>query len=356
MIDWLSESNLTSDLNWKNKIIQILKRHFWTIMSSAIGGFLYYCGLLYYKHMNMLNTEGRYRTDSIPIWDIPSSIFPILKGSLVRMFYGVYSPDISTNNFIFALLLSLLILYIIIKIFARPECILKKIVKAVFVLFLFAAVLLCSNAVTILTLKSRGVGFSAGNDWFGALYVNVLIIVLFLREVRIKFLKNIMVIVCCFILYTDVIFNLEVQKSWKFRWDAEMMQMNRLIYSIQTAENFDRKKVYKYFDIGHFPSINPYSAREGYVTETPIVYDVSPYSVYSFMGLSDTSDYPKASFDDIVKLEQELKKAQVWPAKGSIIIKDDILCIVFEQKKLDEILKKIEEEKTKKLKTASLES
>jgi hypothetical protein len=134
------------------------------------------------------------------------------------------------------------------------------------------------------------------------------------------------------------------------------MIWNRVIDRIENNDNFDINKKWTVLDIG-IGMRNNYFGNSPFMPKTGNKWqqELNGQLVFGWRALGFLETYSKiqiakhyfdegiSNFSDIIKIKDELKKAKPWPSKESIIIKDGIICIIFDQNKLDRVLKSIEE-------------
>jgi hypothetical protein len=155
-------------------------------------------------------------------------------------------------------------------------------------------------------------------------------------------------------------------KVWKFGYDAEKMLWNRIAVRIEESPSFkiNSKKPYNMFVIGNPPSYRSFyyfnksliaRAPFGNIIKTSFAYVVSA-AISFYMPdhnitvvaqsygtlLRRLKANDKRTWKDVLKYKDEINKVtKIWPDKDSVIVKDDMIIIVFDQKSLEEIKKLI---------------
>jgi hypothetical protein len=267
--------------------------------------------------------------------------------SLIRLFAVV---------FVFGIVIALL------NIFVENKSIKQNILKSGLIIIGTFLIIVFSKTAAIIALWS-----SPLKDphilFFGDAFLHVFPIA-FLFIQRFQLPKNIVVIVSIVLLNMCAIQDSLALKVWKFGYDAEKMLWNRIAVRIEESPSFNinSKKSYNMFIIGY-----TYSYRPSYYFDKYLLRGSSPSVIRrSFAGINPSAisfympdhnlnwrynnqlleklkDNDKQTWEYILKCKDEINKAKVWPDKDSIIVKDDVIIMIFDQESLEEVKKLISE-------------
>jgi hypothetical protein len=273
--------------------------------------------------------------------------------SLIRLFAVV---------FVFGIVIALL------NIFVENKSIKQNILKSGLIIIGTFLIIVFSKTVAIMS-PFNDPTYEAQILFFGDAFLHVFPIA-FLFIQRFQFPKNIVVIASIVLLNMCAIQDSLALKAWKFGYDAEKMMWNRIAVRIEESPAFKikSKKPYNTILIG-----NPYSYRPSYYFNKYLISRSSPNIIRrSFAGitpaaisfympdhkinlvarriltlLKNLKDNDKQTWEYILKCKDEINKAKVWPDKDSIIVKDDVIIMIFDQKSLEEVKKLISKRENK---------
>ncbi|MDR2865602.1 MAG: hypothetical protein LBV68_08340 [Spirochaetaceae bacterium] len=156
-----------------------------------------------------------------------------------------------------------------------------------------------------------------------------------------------------------VVQDLTAQKVWKFGSDAEKMLWNRIVTRIEDTPGFATDHKYKLLLVGSLPALrkNYYSGHNASGGSAGLLihsYDTGwvPFSgvefyTYHFIGERyNTSNlfYNESVKNLVLEMAPEIEQAKVYPDRSSIVIKNDILLVVWDQASLDSTLEFIKNE------------
>jgi hypothetical protein len=193
--------------------------------------------------------------------------------------------------------------------------------------------------------------------FFGDAFLHIFPIA-FLFIQRFQLPKNIVVIVSIVLLNMCAIQDSLALKVWKFGYDAEKMLWNRIAVRIEESPSFktNSEKPYNMIVIGNIYSYRPSYYFNKYLlnkSTSNIVKrsfaGVYPSAISFYMPdhkvnynrydhlVRKLKDNDKQTWKYILKCKDEINKAKVWPAKNSIIVRDDVIIMIFDQKALETI-------------------
>jgi hypothetical protein len=303
------------------------------------------------------NVRGNnYRLNSVPIGDIPAHTLKVGQIAFKQLWDFDVSFFPASLIHLFAIVFVFAIIVIILNLLFSEERKMSpsnKIAKATLIV-LFVFLFIVSSKSTALISPTSGSLTSPHILFFGDIFLRVFPIALIFIQ-GFKLPKAIIALVAIVLINMCLIQDALALKAWKFGFEAEKMMWNRVYSRIESLPDFDNKKNYSFFHIGEFPSYREkfYGAqhknvplnllRRGYADVNPpdafsfFFPDLSLASRYrrSFIGYLKSGDKKAVEASNVMK--EEINNAQNWPADGSIIIKDDIMIIVFNQQELKQV-------------------
>jgi hypothetical protein len=359
IIDVFLEKELTI-----GRVKNIFLKHKYSFLSAILGGVIFKLILEWLAVSGKLNTST-YHIQTIALvdfpshflkivgiafntlWDYPMAFFP---QSLIHLFAIV---------FVFGIVIALL------NIFVENKSIKQNILKSGLIIIGASLIIIFSKTAAIMSPINKA---QNGSHilFFGDAFLHVFPIA-FLFIQKFQFPKNIMIIVSIVLLNMCAIQDSLALKVWKFGYDAEKMLWNRIAVRIEESPAFkiDSKKPYNMFVIGVPPSYRPFYYFNQSLAGTSIVSGsfagVHPDSISFYMPehkilfiyrryqllLSKLKDNDKQTWEYILKCKDEINKAKVWPDKNSVIVKDDVIIMIFDQKVLETIKELIAKRESK---------
>jgi hypothetical protein len=170
---------------------------------------------------------------------------------------------------------------------------------------------------------------------------------------RFKFPKNIIVVLSIALINICFIQDSLALKSWKFGFEAEKNLWNKIDVRIENDPSFIKSKQYTLINIGKFPSYRPHyyyygnkedrrsswEFGESFAWNDPVVstsffnpdlkYNNIVASCDILWIVGNSKEYGK---DIVMKVKDEIMKMEdVYPAKNSVVVKDDTIILVFDK-------------------------
>jgi hypothetical protein len=345
-------ARLTIDvfLDWDaslKSLKNIFLKHKFSILSVIIGAILYYAAFSYLRlsgrliidlyNLKTVSPEAFF-TNFIYVanlsfallWGYDAAFFPLV---LIRLF-----------GWVFVLGICVAILNIFLdKKFAIDKN--QKLIKTFVVIFFIAIVIIFSKTSAIIS-SHKSLYDVPRLLFFGDTFLHIFPIALIFIS-QFKFLKNLTAIACVILINMCLIQDALALKVWKFAYEAEKNFANKVAMSIEQNPSFIPDKKYSLLIIGQYPSYrsfyyykskeydlrknrNETLIREEFMTRAPMFFnpDILVKDIHRING--------KNSLQTLLKYKNEISDAALYPAKNSVIIKDDVIIVVLSQKELDE--------------------
>lgn len=346
---------LVDMLDW-NTIRQGIREHVksytFIIFNILMASVIYKVALEWMKYKGAIR-EGFYNMQTTPIAEIPLKILTCIKAAWTQFtdFSIPFYPDILTKLF-----LILAIIFVLqITVFSKKSFIMK-----VSILVMFAASLFLTKVVAILS-SVDSVIFLTRVDFCGYVLFNALIIALCLNIGGI--LQNIKILIGCLIIYLFTVNDLHQLRTWKMGFESEKMMWNRVVERINKHQLFNYNSKYTYIQIGdwkpervQFVNKNEkmmrtndadllnYSFTPRWAPFTTIAF----YSHYNIKKYFRVSDFTNPEYMSVLKHLNNaglLENAKAWPAENSIIVYEDIILVVTDEKDLQKAKNILQKEK-----------
>jgi hypothetical protein len=266
-------------------------------------------------------------------------------------------------TYLFAILFFMALVVSTIKCFEDSVSLKHKIVNSSFVIVMFFLTLLACFLPSFIT--KMNLLYTPRVDFFGIMCFHIFITVIVFSQ-RIKFVKNIALIICIVLIHISAVQDFYVQKVWKLSFDAEKGQWQRIISRIETTPGYTDTKDYRILMLGTTRAYSEFFYPERqYNTNSPkfcVLHShigswiTSP--IMSFLVYTCHSKYgiwrqiaPEWNLDEYNKLikvmSEEIKNAEVFPSSKSIAIKDDIMLVVLNEQALLQTQKLLEDRNEK---------
>ena len=332
MIDWSS---------WKQGCVDTFKQNKFSVVNLLIAIVIYKIVLEYMKYKKIIN-ENFYNMQTIAIAEMPEKILFSIKSAWIQFtdFATPFYPDILTKMF-----LILAIIFIIqVLVFSKKTFAVKASIFAVYTvsLFLTKVVAFISNSPSAI--------YQVRIDFCGYVLFNALIIALCLNIGGI--LQNIKIILSCFIIYIFSVNDFHMLRTWKLGLEAEKIEWNRVAERISSNPAFDFNNYYQCVQIGNWKAKRPYfiDKRDKMMkmesidllnySHTPrwapfvTITFYNPFNVKRSIRISDFTNPEYMSALKRIYDAGLLENAKAWPAQNSIIVYDDIILVIMDEKDL----------------------
>lgn len=232
---------------FKNREEYDSKKYF-QFLSVSVGCSLVAC-ILFKLVLCILKSQNKlldiYAINQADISQLPMQILNGIMSSLSQLvsYKFPFMPNIITISF--AILLAILILLII----KSSSSVIKKLVQ----ISLIAIILIGTKVAAIIAApdNSNLLFFCPRIDFYGLLYFRILIVAIILNYFDFKLhIKNIVVVLTCFVICVSVINDLNAQKVWKLGFESSLMEYNRIMIGLENNSNFDVNKKYDVIQFG----------------------------------------------------------------------------------------------------------
>jgi hypothetical protein len=330
------------DIN-KENAIKIFNQFKYQILNFFISGLLFLSVILILKYKQIIKPM-QHTTALLPLNDILPRIFALMRDifSSLSSAHFVFIPKYYTWIFLIVIITALMVS--LIYMISKTESAKGKIVK----IFIWTAslffLLFLSQFSNIIT---RDYMWTTRVLYYSFPYMQVLMLILIFKFNNAVFVKNITILLCFALIYISVLQDFEAQKVWKLGFESEKMMWNRAIYTIESNPNYVKDKKYNIFQVGLFPSMRSkyYKNKHGedlYLLNSPYDANWLPGRIIQFYS-NIKIDKRFSELDDktIDKFKDELKKAKVFPAKQSVMIKENDIVIILDGRALSNIKKNI---------------
>jgi hypothetical protein len=330
-----------------------LRTNKYAIFSVICATILYkvILNILRYKHIVVTDF---YNMQTISISQIPNKFLICIKACWTQFtdWAMPFYPNILTKLF-----LILAIIFLIQILLSK-----RKIVIKVFILMTFVISLFLTKIDAFIALAN--VMYLSRVEFCGYVLFNALIIAIGLKLGGV--LQNIKIIISCLIIYLFAVNCFWQQRTWKFGFDAEKMMWSNMQNNIGNSVNFDPMKKYDILQLGNYISIreNFYikkaeSFRDPDLIASPIDYPYFAFITLDFYNfkyakkMHRINDFTNSDFMSALKRLYDaglLENAKAWPAQNSIIVYEDIILVIMDEKDLQKakqlLATQIQKEKT----------
>jgi hypothetical protein len=361
-------------LDWDcsfSSLKSIFFKYRYCILSFVIAGGLIGLVLKFLGATGKLRV-GVYTMKTIGISDIPTHFANLTSHAFTLLWnYPIaFFPPALIRLFAIVLLFAAFI--IVLNICSKQNAQLsssKKIIKiGTFIFFLFC-IIVFSKTVALIS-PEHDAKYDPRILFYGDSFLHIFPIALIFIQ-SFKFPKTIVSLICIVLINMCFIQDALALKVWKFGFEAEKMMWNRVMARIESAPEFNPKTIKDVIFIGNFPSYRPfyYSKSKEVIGTNALLHrgysTLEQVSVFGFFFPDSIAwldwHYPNYLFWNLLKkgdekvlaltkrLEKEINSAQAYPAKNSIIVKDDVLVIVLEQGRLNQTQNLLKENNEKKV-------
>jgi hypothetical protein len=340
-------------------IKNILNKHKWTIITVVIGIILFQGILLLLEYLGFMHSS--YHTGKTAFIDLPARFIKVADAAFTTLWrYRVaFFPDALIRLFAVVFYASFFIAAFNILKDKRLNGIKRITVKIITIFFLMTLIVILAKTAAIISDEYAPL-IEPRILFFGDAFLHIFpIALLFIQKFRLP--KNLMIIVCLVLINMCLIQDALISKVWKFGFEAEKMAWNRIAATIETNSKFSKNKKYELIIIGKFPSYRPYYYGGNKKSGGDILNDgyasIHPISAFSFFFpelkigskfnvVNQFQQYLKRRngdkrYESALKafeyMKKEISNAQVWPSPNSILIKDNVIIIVFSQEDLNAI-------------------
>ena len=335
---------LIQSFDW-NGTWQNFKSCFMKYIVSILNIFL---GIALYKYITTFiypMSAHEYNTQIIQVNDIPERFFNLIGQSFYQFIEYSY-PFISQNILLlfFSLLLSLFI-YI---------CYTGNIKQKFLRLFLLFASLFATQ--TAMLIADTHI-ISGRIELFGLVVFEVLTIVLIFQQM--KPLHNFLIILITGTTIVSIVNDLDCLRVWKLGFDAEKMLWNRVLMRLEMQKDFNPFHKYKIVQIG-----KPISLRSNFYLKPAEDFntaeDILTFSYDANWDLFHAHEfyYSRPFREERIftmrpserEYQEQLKrlydagilnKAKAWPDENGLIVWDDIILYVTDEKVLEDYKKQL---------------
>ena len=307
-------------------------------------------GILSYKIMVSYAIEtnlDRYNTQILPLNELQERLLVLLKQSFNHLYdYGY--PFISQGAlWVFSAFFFLLFIYSCSKGTPRQ--------KACRLFLLLSSLFTTQVAMLIANYYMEDPRI----ELFGLVFFQTLIAVCVFTQF--KDLRNISVIIFSSIVFMFLINDLDCLRVWKLGFDAEKMLWNRITMRLENNPEFNVKKKYNILFVGKTTDdsmrIKFYNNEKTSVPSDELLYfsynlskleSLAFYYPVNFISqyFSPEMQDKKAYYEQLKRLYDAgiLDKAKAWPDENGLIVWDDIILYVTDEKILEDYKKQLQEE------------
>lgn len=350
---------LVEMLDWntlKNGIYNSIKQYTIIIIDIVLAVVLYKVVLKYMEYKNIIR-EGFYNMQTTSLTNIFPKALSCIKAAWIQFtdFSIPFYPNILTKLFFI-----LAIIFIVqILIHSKKSIIMKLAILGVFFIALFfTKIVAFISSMDFIVYASR-------IDFCGYVLFNALIIVLCLKTGGI--IQNIKILISLLIIYLFIVNDLHQQRTFKLGFDSERMVWSRVWSRIENSASFKKDNKYEYIQIGNWPveRLYFYPKNDKIANkDEELLYHLFiprwlPYITFSFYNhLNIKKNHRINKFSNsayMLALKRIynaglLENAHAWPSENSIIVYEDIILVITEEKDLQKakqlLAKQIQKEKT----------
>ncbi|MDR2526893.1 MAG: glucosyltransferase domain-containing protein [Rickettsiales bacterium] len=349
----------------------ILFRQRYTFLTIALGALFFEAIFLILKNNGFIDTTY-YSLQTVGIKNfIPHLMSISYKAFRILWHYPVtFFPNVLvrlwTSLFIFG------VFSVIVNVFVGGggQCDRKtRIIKSVSLLALFLLIVIFSKTAAIIATHSSTI-YEPRILFFGDPFLHVFPIALIFIQ-RFNFPKTIAILISIVLLNICLIYDAKALKVWKFDFEAQKMLWNRVMTRIEGNENYDASKKYELLFVGDAPSydIHYYGNNNRRNKENEFKRDsgISKFNTgilrshsrafYFFFPDLFARNYRELSWllkqnkksryyeqaqsikKTALKLKTQINDMRAYPHKNSVLIKDDVIIIVFSESELNEVKK-----------------
>ena len=347
-------NSLGEEIFNKETLKNVLLKNIHTIGDIICAGIIFKLVLLNFKHNGIL--ANQYTVRSLNIHDLPERIIDCLQASFYQLINYQFPFTPNSITILFTILLIVLVFMII-----SSQSNIKT--KCIRLLFLFLA--LFATKTTVMISESQML-FMTRIDTFGLLYFRVLIIAAIFYFTDKKSYLNFTYIISALIIAICIINDFEAQRVWKLASESEKMFWNRVIMRLEEKSEFNPYKKYIFIQIGEtYPMREKYYKTKIKTQDSPGSYsdtynpnwrsflapsyyhqnNIIKYGInFLYGGLNRTTDKnEKYIYNKCLKKLKEngiTDKLEEWPKENSIMIYDDIIAFVTDEKVLKKAVKR----------------
>lgn len=341
-------------LSWNGSKMQI-KSVFLNHIPTAINIFI--AMILYKIILILMELSGIlvriYAIEQIRLEDLPQRVTECIYAAFLQL--GSYSFPFMPNS-ICLIFTSLLIILVINLICNKKDNLSSKqhaqIVAVQLLMLIFA--LFSTKLATLICQEPQLL--ETRIDFFGLHIFRILIVcALFITAQNKRDILNFTVLCAIAIISISAVNDLKQQKLLHLSYNAEKMFLNRVYERIESDKNFDANKKYFLIQIGEIKAFGQNFYRDNYLKQYDalpfITHSIDPSWIpfsmlevtvgnyfikerYNFKFALDSDEFKKL----LLSADKKglLKIAKPWPDKNSIIIDNDLIIFVTEEKSLEE--------------------
>lgn len=330
---------LVEMLEWKslrNGIFNTIKNNRIAFINILTATIIYEIIIQYMKHIHII--QNHYNMEKTPLTEIPNKIIQCIKVAWQQFtdWSMPFYPDVLTKLF-----LVLAVIFVMQIIFSKKSNIIKIFIYTTFILSLFLT-------KTVALIAQNNVMQLVRVEFCGYVLFNALIVALCLKLGGL--LQNIKMLLCCMIIYLFAINNVYMQRTWKFGFDSEILIYNRMQNRLESNSNFNSGKQYNVLQLGttlpsrvnFYPDVSNAYKDQDLIT-LPVAYPWTTWSVPAFYNSGYVknkywvSQFTNSNFMSALKRLYNaglLENAKAWPAENSIIVYEDIILVITDEKDL----------------------
>ena len=316
--------------------MKTIKYNLGTFINIILAFVIYQIIILHMKHSNIIHDH--YNMKTTPLAELPKKAMLCIETAWQQFtdWSMPFYPDILTKLF-----LILAIMFLLQVLLSKRSIAVKILILITFIISLFltkiVAILANANVIAVARVEFCGYGL-----------FNALIIALCLRLGCI--LQNVKILITSLIIYLFAINDVYMQRTWKMGFDSEVMMYNRMQARLENNSNFDSTKRYNVFQLGktlafreNFYPKNQTTYKDGDLITLSVAYPWTPWSIPSFYNPGYTKQkywvgqFTNPEFMSALKRLYDaglLENAKAWPAQNSIIVYEDIILVITDEKDL----------------------
>ncbi len=331
---------------WDGTWIQI-KNIFYHVLPSALalalGAVLYYISIVICKTLGLIrSTAYQLESDNSGFLD---NFIAMLEYAFMQLWY---SQAYFSKGLKVALLVMVIVSCCVIVFRVFKEKNYRKISKALLIIF-FILIFIILSKIQTLIVAFNPFAFRILATSLPYIYLFFLLILFFSLNKYIKYISYCFGIV--FVLAFTVT-TLKIQYSFIQQNRHDYAVINRIIFRIESLDNFDAQKEYTFVLLGVAPTFNSLSFDKNYevpgspVATNSISFSYPPTIVFQlltpYIKIKSIVSHTYDSSPELVEaLEKSVSRGQ-YPAKDSCFIYDDKIVVILDKQAVIEALERIQ--------------
>ena len=315
----------------KQNIKALFNTYKYTLLNILIASVLFKLSL------KLVNPNNVYNLETTPLSDIPSKFIETIKISLNQ--FTLTLPFMEQG---YKVLLLLLVLTAFIGSLIKAPTLKNR-----FITFLLISATVWSAAFTTFVSVPH-TEYVARIDFYGLALVYAFALALLLKY-KLPLIKSLCIIFMLLLIPLNVLNDYRALKIWQQGFDAEFQILEQISERIETHPDFNPSTKYRFYQIGDISLRRKYY-HEKFDKEEPFLLELPYLAIWQgghllefyspFNYIDHTSSLsPEDITPDIYNFI--IEQAKPWPHPNAILIKDNILLVIYNQSGLDEFRNKI---------------